>query len=312
MRTTSAHSTASTSRSSGGAPHRARASPALLLLAGAAWLGPAPVTAQGPAAEEGDAAEHDSRSRSIGRTDQGRLEHGVRLRETPHVVRMSGGTTFGTEELVGLIHRAAARVHEESPGPRLLVGDLSRRGGGRLRPHSSHRNGRDADLGFYLTDEDGEPTEPARFVELDHSACGRDRGTAYCIDGERTFRLIAAMLDDPITRVQLILVAPDLREQILAAGRRLDVSDDVLGGVRTVTEARGGSEAHRSHLHVRIYCPVDDRPRCRDTPPFHAWYEGEPPTARRARARRRRAIRRRRRAIRRRRARQRREQRRGR
>lgn len=230
-----------------------------------------------------------SRSRSIGASNRGRLEAGARLAATPHLELQPGDSAFyGTQELVGLIRRAAERAQEERPGPRLLVGDLSRRGGGRLRPHSSHQNGRDADIGFYVTDENGQPIEPRRFVELGDDACGRDRGTTYCLDGERTFLLIAAMLEDPVARIQFVLVAPDIRELLLAAGRRLDVPGDVLERVTTVTEPRGGSEAHRSHFHVRIYCPVDDRPHCEDGAPYHEWYDGEPPTIQRARARRRR------------------------
>ncbi|MEC7520036.1 MAG: penicillin-insensitive murein endopeptidase [Myxococcota bacterium] len=227
-------------------------------------------------------------SRSIGAPNRGRLEDGVRIAETEHLVLQPASTAhfWGTAELVGLITRAAEGLHEQSPGPRVMVGALSRRRGGRLPPHRSHQNGRDLDVGYALTDEDGAPVEARRFVELGEGGCGRDRGVAYCLDASRTFWLFAALLADPEAGVQWILIAPDLREQVLAAGRRLDVSDDVRERVALATEPRAGSEHHRSHFHVRIYCPVDDRPRCVDTAPFHPWYEGEPPRPRRRRGRR--------------------------
>jgi hypothetical protein len=29
---------------------------------------------------------------------------------------------------------------------------------------------------------------------------------------------------------------------------------------------------HANHFHVRIYCPADDRPHCRDSAPYWPWY----------------------------------------
>ena len=28
-----------------------------------------------------------------------------------------------------------------------------------------------------------------------------------------------------------------------------------------------------SHFHVRIYCADDDRPMCKDRPPFYSWHQ---------------------------------------
>ncbi len=184
-----------------------------------------------------------------------------------------------------MVRRAAERMQTEHPGPRLMVGDLSRQRGGRLAPHSSHQNGRDVDLGFFVTDDDNAPVEPPRFLELDHAACATERGTAYCFDPARTFQFFAALLSDPEARVQFILIAADLRQRLLAAGRRMEIDDALRERVSVATEPRDGSESHRSHFHVRIYCPTNDRPRCQDGPPYQSWYEGEPPqpTVRRAR-----------------------------
>ena len=193
----------------------------------------------------------DSASRSIGTPNHGRLEHPEQVRSTPNLIVQPGSHHYGTDELVGLVRRAAERLQERERGPRLLVGSLSSRRGGRLPPHSSHQNGRDADLGFFVTDPDGQPVEPPRFLELDSSGCGRDRGESYCIDPRRTFLFVAALLADPVTRVQWILMAADLRQIVLAAGRHLGVDDDVYHQVEVATEPRVGSESHRSHIHVR-------------------------------------------------------------
>lgn len=224
----------------------------------------APVLAQERSAQSGHASA-ESRSRSVGAPNRGRLQNGVPLRATDHLAVAPSGHSHGTEELVRMIERAAARVQAESPGPRMYVGALSRERGGRVPPHSSHQSGRDADIGFYVTDENGRPAFVDRFVELDTiSQCGRDRERVYCLDGARTFLMIVALLEDPGARVQWILLAPDIQQQILAAGRRLNMSDEILARVETATDPRDGSEGHRNHLHVRIECPADDRPACQD------------------------------------------------
>jgi penicillin-insensitive murein endopeptidase len=230
-------------------------------------------------------AQDASPSRSIGAPNRGRLENGVRLRGNEAVMLQRGSDQWGTAELVGLIERASERLQSQAPGPRLLVGDLSRQRGGRLRPHRSHQNGRDADLGLFVTDQDGQAIEPPRFLELDQHACASERGVAYCFDPRRTFLFITALLEDSITRVQWILIAADLRQRILAAGRRLDVSPELLERVEAATAPRDGSESHRSHLHVRILCPEDDVPRCQE----HTVSRRRPAASSRQRARARRA-----------------------
>lgn len=200
-------------------------------------------------------------SRSVGAPDRGRLEGGVLLPESAHYVRLSGdGTQWGTEQLVGLLQRAAARLQAAEPGPRLLIGSLSRRGGGRLPPHDSHQSGRDADVSMFLTDLDGTSVEASRFVELSRNGtCGRDERNTFCLDARRTFLFLAALVEDERVRVRFVLIAADLRQLVLAAGRRADVSEEVLQRVEEVTALREGSESHRSHLHVRIECPEADR-----------------------------------------------------
>lgn len=220
----------------------------------------------------------ESPSRSIGSPDRGRVRHAVELTSTPHLLVREGprGARFGTAELVGLLHRAAARVATEHPGPRLLAGDLSAENGGRLRPHRSHRNGRDADVSFYLVDEAGRPVEAPRFVNLRRNGCGRIGEQRYCFDATRNWALAVALLADPVARVQYLLVTPYLRDRLLAEGERQGAPAELLERVRLATAIHAGSRSHRSHFHVRIYCALDDRPECVDEPPYHGWYEGTP------------------------------------
>jgi len=251
---------------------------------------------------EVDAPDEGSESRSVGVPDRGRLIDPAQLDDTDHLfIRTSRRSAhYGTAELVGLIRRAARAVADAHPGPRLVVGDLSRRRGGRFGPHRSHQSGRDADVGFFLNDAEGETTQAEQFVSLRRDGCGTVRDDRFCFDAPRNWALIAAMVQDEEARVQYVLIAPDIRRRLLDEGERQGAPPELVERVRTVTEPHSGSHSHRSHFHVRIYCPPDDRPRCIDEPPYHDWYEGEPapPTAavRRMRARQRSVRMRRRRA----------------
>jgi len=54
--------------------------------------------------------------------------------------------TYGHPSLVLMLYRTAKQIAKQSPGSRLLIGDLSREFGGPLSGHKSHQSGRDADV----------------------------------------------------------------------------------------------------------------------------------------------------------------------
>jgi penicillin-insensitive murein endopeptidase len=85
----------------------------------------------------------------VGSVKRGRLRSSVPVPGGEHlrIKPSSEDETYGTYELVHAVTLAAERVGTAYPGARLTVGDLSRRSGGRLRPHRSHRRGLDVDLG---------------------------------------------------------------------------------------------------------------------------------------------------------------------
>lgn len=227
-----------------------------------------------------------SRSRSHGAPNRGRLSDGVLLEATEDMRVLPGAHRWGTEELVGMLRRAATQLRREEPGPRVVVGELSRQGGGHLPPHGSHQSGRDVDVGYLMIDEASEPVEATSFIELEDDGCARVGDEVHCLDRLRTFLLLVAMVDDPVARVQWILVAADLRQRILAAGRRSHVERHLYERVEQLTIPRQGSEVHRNHFHVRILCPEDDMPGCQHqgpTPVIQPWRD-TPPLRRRRRS----------------------------
>ncbi len=215
-----------------------------------------------------------SPSRSVGRTDRGRLIGGAALADEGEDWTLEGRRArYGTVELVALLSAAIRHTHGlRADTPRLVIGDLSRRRGGALAPHLSHRSGRDADVGYYYLGADGRPLAARTFIRVDQSGQCVRRGGAPCrLDVARTWDLIAAMLP-PSTPVQYMMIAPHIRELLLQEAERRGASDELVLRFRLVSARMGQSAEHDDHFHVRVYCAADDHPGCIDESPFHEWH----------------------------------------
>jgi penicillin-insensitive murein endopeptidase len=211
-------------------------------------------------------------TRSVGPPHRGELLDGVMLVEAPGLAILPSAirreALWGTPELTGVVTRAAEVVAATYPGSTLWVGDLSRRGGGPFSPHASHQSGRDVDLAFYLSSDDGVIADPPQMSYVDSG--GAVGGLRF--DVERNWRLVEAMLADPHAQLQWIFVANHLREALLERGREVG-SPWVAKAERVLFEPRDSSP-HADHFHVRIYCGLEDRlSGCLDAPPFHGWVD---------------------------------------
>lgn len=245
--------------------------------------------------------DEPSPSQSIAATNNGRLIAGVPLEASDSIFVRNESNRYGTQELVDVIAWAAGQVDEQTPGSRLVVGDLSRQRGRRLRPHRSHRAGRDADIGFYLVDADGVPAANERFVRLRANGVGQERrGERRSLkwDNERNWQFIAALMGQDAVPIQYIMVISPLKERLLEEGVRQGAPEWLLHRVREAVGPRRSGRGrharygtHNSHFHVRIYCDYNDRPRCQDKPPYWDWIHRPPPPSPPPRARRRRASR---------------------
>jgi penicillin-insensitive murein DD-endopeptidase len=223
------------------------------------------------------------RSASLGLPFEGRLRRGVLLSESD-TIRYVGeyrdaGRFWGTDELVHLIERAAARVSQRLPGAKLSVGELSARNGGHAPGHRSHQNGRDVDLSFYMLDRDDRPYEPWAFATFTATGVGAPPNEVLHFDDARNWELVARLITDPDARVQYIFVADSLKARLLRTARRRRAPATVIARAETVMIQPSHGHPHRNHFHVRVYCSPDDRPTCRDREPFHPWYPGAPPTS---------------------------------
>lgn len=182
------------------------------------------------------------------------------------------GLRYGTPELVGLIERAARIVVDELPGATLFVADMSLKTGGWTQWHRSHRNGCDADLIYFATDDGGEPRPlPRQMVPFNHdgiawTALADGERLRLHFDTERNWALIRALLADEEARVVRIFVAAPLRERLLAYAESANEDPRLLARAAEVLVQPGDSEPHNDHMHVRIAPPVGvEQPTFADT-----------------------------------------------
>lgn len=181
---------------------------------------------------------------SLGRANAGALVGGVRMPESPHWHLQTPHTSWGTQETVDYLVRAIETVFEQYPDSHaLFIGDLSKEHGGPIRPHRSHRSGRDVDLSYFY--------KPGK-------AQWYRRAGAKTLDVERSWALVRALVVE--TDVEYIFINRSIqkliKEHALAIGEDPEWLDRLFQ-YRThdpspiIRHAYG----HDTHMHVRFYNP---------------------------------------------------------
>jgi murein endopeptidase len=177
---------------------------------------------------------------SVGFVHSGRLVNSVRFPESSDWTVVSPEKAWTTEETVHYLTQVIRELRARYPdAPLLRVNQLSARDGGYLRPHKSHQNGRDVDLGFYYP----------------NGNVVRARAREHYIDPVMNWALIRALVTH--ADVQLILV--DRRVQKVLYDHALKIGEDKAwldslfhaGEHSIIKHARG----HRDHFHVRFFNP---------------------------------------------------------
>ncbi len=181
---------------------------------------------------------------ALGPPNAGRLFNGVRMPDGERWKLTDPGNAYGTQETIDSIVRAVDKVHAAFPEgtPKVIIGHISAKGGGRLKPHKSHQAGRDVDLSYFYKDQKGWYTV----------------ANEQNLDRARSWAFIRAFVEDP--NVEMILVDTSiqrlLREHALAQGEDPDFVDRVFQVSQKskrpiVRHVRG----HATHIHVRFFSP---------------------------------------------------------
>lgn len=171
-----------------------------------------------------------------------------------------------------MVESAANEVVEEFPGSRLMIGDISAERGGTISGHRSHQSGRDIDIAFFIRDVYQQIVEPQTFFQFNARGRGDPPYQHLTFDAERNWELIEQLMSDPGATVQHIFVARTLETRLIAEAHSQNASDELVHRAATVMSEPQHGHPHRNHFHVRIYCPEDDRPRCRDSGVIHPWH----------------------------------------
>jgi penicillin-insensitive murein DD-endopeptidase len=181
-------------------------------------------------------------------------------------------SNYGTEELVGVVVRAARAVDRALPGGVAAIGDLSRRSGGASVEHKSHQSGRDVDVFFYSVDEAGHPAPPGdamiRYGVLGQAvrwspAHGVAPPTAPVpavrFDAARNWAFVRALLADEDTEVEWIFIQRALAALLLRAATEAGDDPALVARAAFILHEPTDSEPHDDHMHVRLYCDPGDR-----------------------------------------------------
>ncbi len=196
----------------------------------------------------------EGHSVSWGSANRGRLYNGVAL-ETSDVIRVRHvSRAYGTERTIKMLEAATADVQARWPdSPTIVVGDISYKRGGRMRPHKSHQSGRDADLSYYH--KGGVLTRD--FVEM----------TPETFDAVKNWHLFKTLIDTE--QVEYIFVDYRLQKELFLYAKSIGYTEQELApilqypnGARARTGIIRHARGHDDHFHIRFYCGPKDK-RCR-------------------------------------------------
>lgn len=190
-------------------------------------------------------------SESIGRPNSGKLRDGREFPPRgPGFVRKNDKAAFGTDEAVAIVAWACAQITRLYPGTSaMVVGDFSKEGGGRLRPHKSHQSGRDVDLGFFLQGNQ----KLAYFKDA----------TPENLDIEKTWSFVELLI--ATGQVEYLFIDRSLHQPLYSEAVRRGWDEEDLA--RLFEAPLGGQDGrglirhvrgHKHHMHVRFVCADGD------------------------------------------------------
>jgi penicillin-insensitive murein endopeptidase len=189
-----------------------------------------------------------------------------------------GGHHYGVPRLVEAVASAAAEVDRQRPGGApLMIGDLSRRSGGKIPHHASHRSGRDVDLLFYTQTAAGESIPNPGFFKFGADGLAlvpneRGGGRYIRLDLARQWLLIKALLRAPQANVQWMFVSLPVEALITDYARARGEDAELVWHAETVMLQPKDSLPHDDHVHLRTACTPDEAVvGCEGGGPYWPW-----------------------------------------
>ena len=202
-------------------------------------------------------------SLSVGLPNAGWQIRAKQLKKSPSlwIQDKSVPYSYGHPALVLMLNRTAKQIAKQNPGSVLLVGDLSREYGGPLAGHRSHQSGRDADVGFFVTDAKGHPVNSQQLRTFDKDGRARD-GSGLRFDDYRNWLLVQLWLKDSRADIEHVFVASHLRRRLLDFARARPAFSKYADDAAAFLHQPSQGLPHDDHFHIRIACPDRQRELC--------------------------------------------------
>jgi penicillin-insensitive murein endopeptidase len=237
-----------------------------LALCGALWAAPA-LAARARTNAELPAAYRRSpfalMSLSVGQPNNGWQLRAKKLNASENLCIQAKSVpySYGHPALVLMLYRTAKQMSRQLPGSMLLVGDLSREYGGPLAGHRSHQSGRDADVGFFVTDSQGRPQNSRQLRAFDAQGRARD-GSGLRFDDYKNWLLVQLWLKDSRAELEYVFVASHLRRRLLDFARARPAFRQYVEDAAQFLRQPSNGLPHDDHFHIRIACPEKQRGLC--------------------------------------------------
>ncbi len=187
---------------------------------------------------------------SVGKPNKGKLVNSLALPENKQLYTIrKPDESYGSSHTLYNLQLAIAQWRQASGYTgALLIGAISKKGGGRLRPHSSHQSGRDVD------------------IRLPLEKSGGDSNNVNDVDWDATWALILALVGTG--EVEYIFLTTDRQKYLLKAAKRAGASKDLIDRILQYPETKGtkngivrNQKGHTAHIHVRFLCAANET-RC--------------------------------------------------
>lgn len=169
-------------------------------------------------------------------------------------VRNSDGNVFGNYASMEFLIRSSYWLKQLRPSMSLEVNDISSQKGGRLRPHASHQNGLDMDIGFF-------------FKNLNQNYYGKEAVVKGKLDSNfdqvlqwNFFKTIMKFYSD---KIFMIFVHPKIKKALCQEAYKsgdLSLKASKSGTLTIAQETLRRlvpESGHDDHFHARLRCPKE-------------------------------------------------------
>jgi LysM repeat protein len=195
-------------------------------------------------------AKIKSGSVSVGRPNRGRVVNSTALPENKKLYTVrKPDESYGSSHTLHNLQLAIANFRQATGySGDLVIGAISKQGGGRLRPHSSHQSGRDVDIRLPLKRKGGSSDNMSD------------------VDWDATWALIQALVSTG--EIQYIFMSSSRQKQLYKAAKRAGASKDMIERIIQYPRKSGTNngivrheKGHTAHIHVRFTCAANET-RC--------------------------------------------------